>query len=142
MAVDAIFKRAQLEEGFNVGGLGGFDFSIDLDGPGARGQASGILRRRAFVYAELVEVVVRGDRHVGGEFLARGSERTLDCVELGSGEGTYARGKDFGKAISTECGGTGCDHAGACSAAETSAVEVLVFGSDRRRGNVGRFTDW
>ena len=61
MAIDAVFKRAQLEQRFNVEGFGRLDFAFDLDGPGARGQAAGVLCWLVLLYAELVEVVVVGD---------------------------------------------------------------------------------
>ena len=67
MAVDAVFERAQLEQVVDVEGERLGDFALDLDGPGARGQAAGVLRGVALVHAELVEVVVVGDVVVSGE---------------------------------------------------------------------------
>ena len=85
MAIDAVFKRAQLEQRFNVEGLRGLDFSLDVNGPGARGKAAGILCGVAFLRSELIEVVVVGYVFVAGEGLAGGGERALYCFELGSG---------------------------------------------------------
>ena len=85
MAINAVFERAQLEQRFNVEGLGRLDLALDADGPGARGKAAGVLGGIGLLQAELVEVVVVGYVFIGGERFAGGGERALDCFELGSG---------------------------------------------------------
>ena len=140
MAIDAVFKRAELEQVVDVEGEGLGDFAFDFDGPGARGQAAGVFCGVALFHAELVEVVVVGDVVVAGELLAGGGERALDGLELGSGEDGGARREDAGQAI----GGEGCGARGGRAFQEAAAgevAEILVAGGDFGRGDVGRFAD-
>ena len=71
MAIDAVFERAQLEQGVDVEGERLGHLAFHLHGPGPRGQAAGILRGLILVHAELVEVVVVGDVVEAGELSRR-----------------------------------------------------------------------
>ena len=71
MAIDAVFERAQLEQRFDVEGLGLLHLAVHAHGPGPRGQAAGVLGGLILVHAELVEVVVGGHVLVAGQLLRR-----------------------------------------------------------------------
>ncbi len=140
MAVDAVFERAQLEQVVDVEGEGLGDFAVDFDGPGARGQAAGVLGGVALVDAELVEVVVVGDVVVAGELLAGGGEGAGDGLELGAGADGGARGDELAEAIGGE-GRDACRGRAFEEAAAGEVAEVGVAGGDLGGGNVGRFAD-
>ncbi len=108
MAIDAVFKRVELEQVVNVEGKGLGDFAFDLDGPGTRGQGAGVFRGVALVDAELVEVVVMRNVVEGGELLAGGGERALNRLELGFGVDGGAWRDDLGHAIDAENCGADC----------------------------------
>ncbi len=121
MTIDALFERAEFEQGFNVEDLRLLHEAINFDGPGARGQSAGVLRGIALVDAELVEVVVVGDVFEAGQLLAGGGERALDGVELGACVGMDA--------------GAGRDNLGSRSmaVADTPATTALESAPPRNR---------
>ena len=59
--IDALFERAQLHQARRCRMFWVFYFAFDRDRPRPRRQIFSILRRVAFVDAELVEIVVRSD---------------------------------------------------------------------------------
>ena len=75
MAVDAVFKRAQLEQRVDIEGLWGFlTLPSTLTVQGRVGRAPAFSEGSIFVDAELVVVVVVGDVLQAGELFAGGSE--------------------------------------------------------------------
>jgi hypothetical protein len=132
MAIDALFEGAELEQGLDVEDLRLLDEAVHLDGPGARRQDACVLRRIAFVDAELVVVVVVRDVLEAGQLLAGRAERALDGVKLGVGMHGGGGRENFGCSLD---GGSGCtsNYRGREGSAEKStAVQILVFGCDRR----------
>ena len=115
------------------------DFAFDFHGPGARGQAAGVLRGVALFHAELVEVVVVGDVVVAGQLLAGGGERLVHGLQFGSGV-DGARRKEFGKPL----GCRGPQRRSRPRPSESGGAKiaiVVVAGRDFGRWNIGWFAD-
>src|SRR5260370_13332916 len=139
MAIEAPIKWVQCEQRVGVEDFRVLHFALNLNGPRAGGQGTGILGGLVFLNAELVEIVVVGQVLKAGELLAGGSEGTLHRLQFAVGQSSDPRREHFSQPLSAQCRGACAAGSSDGSAQKTAAIEelsVILRRSDFRRRNI------